>query len=191
MLVGCRFDFDPRGVIGDANGDARGSNAIDAPLGPTRLIFTTVGTYQGSLGTLATSDALCTSLANGAGHAANFAAVLTTTGVDITTRIPLSGGKTILRNDGVIVATDATFFTAAHSGALDVDLAGTLLTANLFAWTNVEATGAAGASDCVGWTDASNANVGVTGSLSAIDATWADVATAKCNRVAHLVCIEL
>jgi hypothetical protein len=204
--AGCRFGFGPAsGGVDDAATGQHGDSPkmvdgnaviadvmVDVAL-PPRLVFLTPATYLGNLGGASTYPALdsaCTSLANGAGHAGSFVVVLAFGGAGAAAHVALGQGRTIALVDGTVVATDATFFSGTHLASIDLDPAGATDTIVTEVWTNFMADGTALTNDCNGWTDSSAGMFGATGSTVASDATWSSDGTPRCNRVAHLMCIE-
>jgi hypothetical protein len=155
---------------------------------PGHRAFATSTTTVGDFGGLSAGDGICNDRATEAGLEGTFRALLSDAATDARDRIVLTGP---VRNMvGEVVATDAAdLWDGAIQGTIDYDENGVELQVAALAWTGSAPDGTA-ASDCVGWTIATNSDFGMQGDLTATDSKWIANNDGRCNRDHHLYCVE-
>jgi len=178
--------------LGEADNEEDGNACSGSCKLDGKVIFVTSKLYNGDLGGLAGGDAECNALALEAGvaNAGNFKAWLSGEGHSPASRMTHSEGRYVLLGGETIVAdswndlTDGTLL-----GGIDRDEVGEFV-AEGDVWTGTHATGLAAPNNCLGWTNASNGQGGLRGSVGVLTAQWSENAVLECGYYTHLLCVE-
>jgi hypothetical protein len=156
-----------------------------------KRVFSTSSKHAGNLGGLTGADAICQTLASGAGLAGTFLAWLSDSTQSPSTRF-VQAPTAYVRTDGATVAdnwADLTDGTLQNPISLDENAAA----ATGIVWTNTDPDGSATSpSDhCMDWSSndpmAPNGRIG---QAADSDTTWTAWGTLNCVNVARLYCVE-
>ncbi len=155
-----------------------------------KKVFQTSTTHNGNFGGLAGADAICQARAGEAGLTGTFKAWLSTDTINAADRLTSSGPW--VRLDGMKIAEskadllDGLLFTAINVTEQGVyDKGGTV-------WTGTNANGSLAVGlNCSGWTDGTNASLGIAGGSFATDAWWTkEWSNVPCYGNEKLYCFE-
>jgi hypothetical protein len=164
---------------------------------PPRRVFLG-GPTMGALGGLAGANMVCQMQADANKLGGKFVAILGTSTDGPKDRLVLDGGaRKIVRTDGMVVATDDTFWSPDHLNPIVTDAGGHVIApANGIsqnAWTafNADGTGKLGAgTNCSGWTTVNDDAVFGDPYETIGPGKWAYYAATGCANPLHLYCIE-
>ncbi len=197
--LSCDFDGSCVPIPGSANSKLDLATVHDLAgldlITPPRRVFLG-GPTAGALGGIAAANTVCQMEADAAKLGGTFIAILGSDTDSPKTRVVLDGGsRKIARTDGMLVATDDTFWSPNHLNPIVTDAGGHPIAANNTlgqnAWTSFNSDGSnVAGSDCSGWT-----NPGIPGLFGDPYETtgpgkWANYAATNCNTALHLYCIE-
>jgi len=149
---------------------------------------------NGRLGDRATVDKACGDAAAGAELQGNFVALLGYASIpgSPASYVSLTGGdRQVVRSDGLLVATDATFFQADHVEPIDTGPSGEPATSDCV-WTNFTPNGVApkGGADCAGWMDDMLLR-GNYGEPQQSNVNWCNFGDNQtCDALCHVYCLE-
>jgi hypothetical protein len=158
----------------------------------SKCVFLTSSSHNGNLGGLARGDEICRARAAEAGlpGAESFLAWLSEGSASPSTRFTQATVPYKLVN-GTTVAPD---WSGLVDGTLDAPInvteRGSVLPANLAAWTGTAASGGTLGPDCDGWSVADPANLGRLGNTTLVDSRWTSGGTFSCNLGVRLFCFQ-
>lgn len=162
-----------------------------AGVAPRHVFLLTART--GALGTLDALDAACTSegAALGAGNRP-FKAIVNYPSNPPRTRITLGqAGRPIVLPSGSAVATDDTFWSPTHTGAINELASGSANpTPCVWAHFNANGDGIVSMVNCMGWTTSSSGVNGSVADPTTTQISWSFSGTLSCNLSCHVYCIE-
>lgn len=185
------YPFSYRACVYDAN-----DRLVDSSMTATKVhskgtwhrIFTTSSTYTGDLGGLSGADATCTSVANGAGHAGSFKALLSSSTVNLRDRITING-PVYNALDQLVVTSNNDLFDNTIAANIYYDELG-VSAGNAFIWSGSYLNGTKKSNVCSDWAStATNGDTGYPGSVtgSVIESGWG---ATSCASALKLSCIS-
>lgn len=186
----------PADVARDAPDVGPADVGTDAPRIATHIAFVSSTEYPGDFGGLAMADSECQRLADGAGLAGRFVAIMSDATADARDRV--GSLREVRDTTGALVADGSgELFGGSirvrlnHSEAGGNDV-GTLV------WTGTDSDGLAdrGAAHCESWTSLAVSRVGEIGRTDRNDDGWISVygrgsTTNGCGGTAHIYCIQV
>ncbi len=175
----------------DASSSSSGSSSTPTPTlpGPSqKRVFVTSTTYAGAIGSVQAADDDCQKSAVAAGFSGRFTAWIsdgTTNAFDRTGDVgpwyTTHGDLAFSQKSDLRDGSPATDLLDEHGNAAAAE----------GAWSGTGTTGAATDHDCEGWTNASAAATGSTGSALGLDTSWGgDDTPAPCDGKAALICFQ-
>jgi hypothetical protein len=197
-------------AAGDSVAESGGQDVVstDAPCGcgsrsvcvsglctGAQRVFVSSSVYSANLGGSPGADAICGTLATGAGLGGKWMAWLADgTNPPPSQRFYKSLGPYRLINGAVVALNFPALTNTDLFNAIDVDETGaSQASASVVkTWTGTTATGDAAANTCMGFTvgDASAAQGEVGQLVDTSSGNWADDATEPCNKQFHIYCFE-
>lgn len=149
-------------------------------------MFVTSVAYSGAVGSLSAADMQCQHQADAHGVPGVFHAWLSDRTTDAYAR--MTDGPWYTTGDALAFATKSDLRGAPRADLRDE--LGDYPQARA-AWSGSDANGVRDGRDCDGWTNATAAATGMTGSALGLDAAWGgDHAVAPCDGKAALVCFQ-
>jgi len=189
----------PDGGASDGALDGAAVDLVGADLiVPPRRIFV-AGGMNGAMGGVAGANALCNQVAQAHAWSAGgkYVALLATSTTEPLSSVKLDGGdRKIVRADGSLVSTDATFWSVHHLVTISQHADGSA--ASGFVWTGFSYTGhrtfaATPADYCNDWTDGSGATSSGAGNIDDTGFStgpWAYDVSMAANGPAAIYCLE-
>jgi hypothetical protein len=155
----------------------------------SKRVFVSSTTQSGNLGDLPGADALCQTLADGAGLGGTYKAWLSNATTNAAARLTQSSAEYVLVG-GTVVANDwDDLIDGTLDAPIDRDETGASITASSV-WTGSTEAGALLGNTCGSWTISTNAGWGHYGRSDSTTNAWSDAFVELCDVPHRLYCIE-
>ena len=178
---------DGAGCGGPSESASASDEGAPTPTSSHKRVFVTSTMVSGALGGATGADAECDARAAAAGLSGVFRAWLSDGATGAYDRAP-DVGPWYTTGDAVAFSSKIDLRGAPQSELLD-EHGGHAEPVGV--WSGSDASGAATANDCVGWTSAAIDATGTAGSALRLDATWGGGdAPRACNSAAPIVCFQ-